>query len=506
MAELEMQEYEQLNRNKETTYDVIKVDKGTIEMNHLVIQSWSQFFKNVLLILIVSLFSAGVVSIVTYFTICAQLEQKLADIDRKLAKIEKKNMTKLQETDNKENTYLDNNTMCYNGKSWQRLNDSKSCVCAAGFLGKQCEYSDGKDTSFMVVFHEGVRSPMPTILVASESTARLSVLYFNNNTNQSITIDKNNTEYILSTSVLPSDGIHMVGVEIHSDVKINVYGFLNGDRGSEGYLSMPMKFASTKYIIPTLTAFTAGYGFKNLLALLPIYQNTAVRTLITASKPVFVVSGNQCNYAVQLQISKGGCQPFIELILPTDQLDNIFITPHISTRLNNTVRIQTANSTKLNVKFGNRNISKTLKAREYWDFYYNTTSFIFASNDILVMSYPHGLEGGKGDPFMMTIPGVNQYLYEYDFAVPTGFDSFISITVKRNSIDGVLLDGEFPNITSVLNISEGRIHYSTFSVPISDGAHHIEHRGKVRFGLWVYGNRFYDVYGYPAGLAYKIYH
>lgn len=64
-----MQVYEHLSRNEETTYDEIKVDKGTTEINHLVFQSWSQFFKNVLLILIVSLFSAGVVSTAVYFTV-----------------------------------------------------------------------------------------------------------------------------------------------------------------------------------------------------------------------------------------------------------------------------------------------------------------------------------------------------------------------------------------------------------------------------------------------------
>lgn len=69
MAELEMQEYEHLNQNEETTYDEIKVDKGTTEINHLVFQSWSQFFRNFLLILIASLFSAGVVATVSYFTV-----------------------------------------------------------------------------------------------------------------------------------------------------------------------------------------------------------------------------------------------------------------------------------------------------------------------------------------------------------------------------------------------------------------------------------------------------
>lgn len=44
--------------------------------------------------------------------------------------------------------------------------------------------TDGKDTTFMAIFHDGrshVSSPVPRILIASEITARISVLYFNSN-------------------------------------------------------------------------------------------------------------------------------------------------------------------------------------------------------------------------------------------------------------------------------------------------------------------------------------
>ncbi|XP_071137212.1 IgGFc-binding protein-like [Mytilus edulis] len=365
-------------------------------------------------------------------------------------------------------------------------------------------------------------------------------------------MDKSNTEYNLSKSVLPSDGIHMAGVELHSDKGINVYGFFFGsvvsEGVSEGYSSMPTRFASTKYIIPTLPAFITRY--KNMIALTPCYQNTVVSinlklksgsvaydnkqysnnetirimvnkydtfqlsttsdlsgTMVTSSKPVIVVSGNQCNSAVPINIVAGSCNPFIESVLPTDQLDDMFITPYISTRLNNTVRIQVINSTNLTIKTGTKTISKTINAREFFDFYYNTISFISSSDDILVTSYPHGLSGRKGDPFMMTILGVNQYLYEYDFVVPSGFDSFISITVQSDAINGFLLDGySFNNRSSVFSISEGMDNFSTFSLPISAGLHRIEHKKKVRFGLWIFGNGdTWDGYGYPAGMAYKAY-
>ncbi|XP_071137208.1 IgGFc-binding protein-like [Mytilus edulis] len=230
-------------------------------------------------------------------------------------------------------------------------------------------------------------------------------------------------------------------------------------------------------------------------------------TMVTSSKPIIVVSGNQCNTAVPANIRLGDCNPFIESVLPTNQLDNIFITPYISTRLNNTVCIQVINSTNLTIKTGNKTISKTIKARDFFDFYYSTISFISSSEDILVTSYPHGLGESKGDPLMMTIPGVNQYLYKYDFVVPTGFDSYISITVQSDATDGLFLDGNSSKSqSSVFSISKGMKNFSTFSLPLSAGLHRIEHKKKVRFGLWIFGNEDpRDGYGYPARMAYKAY-
>ncbi|XP_071137216.1 IgGFc-binding protein-like [Mytilus edulis] len=433
--------------------------------------------------------------------------------------------------------------MCYNGESWQRLNDYNRCVCAAGFFGKNCKHSDWKGTSFLVVFLGGlIGNLIPKLLVASDITARLSVFYFNNTNNQSIIIDETNTEKYLNNSVFPSDVIHSAGLEVHSDVRVNMYGLLYDGLYSEGFLLMPVRFASTEHIIPTLP-----YGYGKIFAVTAVNQNTVILidlklqsgsitydnkqygnkdtlrfvmnryhtfqlshtsdlsgTIVTSSKPVIVVSGNSCSRAVGYNHA-GGCQSFIESVLPTNQHDNLFITPHVATRLNNTVRLQSVHNTSLTIKIGNEKKSLSLMARDSLDFYYNTISLISPSDDILVMSYPHGLPKHKGDPFMMTIPGVNQYLYEYDFVVPTGFDSYISITVQSDAIDGFLLDRNPFNIRSVFSISEGLYQFTTFSMSISTGFHHIEHSRTVRFGLWINGNGDIDGYGYPAGMAYKIF-
>ncbi|VDI23526.1 Hypothetical predicted protein [Mytilus galloprovincialis] len=373
MAEIQMQDYEEIRRdNDDHKYDDLKIDKTKVKIDH-------------------------------------ELRQKLLDIDMRLTAIEKQNGTKLRESENGESTDLDTHTMCYNGGVWQNCHESNICVCTAGFLGKQCEYSDGKDTSFMVVFHEGWNSPF----------------------------GKRKTEHNLSKSVLPSDGIHLAGVEIHSDVRIKLYGFENHDHHSEGFLSLPLRFASTKYTIPSLPAYTASSksDLKNVLVISPIKQNTTV--------------------SIHLKLKSGA------------------ITYESKTYKNN-----------------------------------DTIKLVINEYNTLQLSHTSDLSGTMvtSSKPVIVISG-NQCSYAVPANITLGFDSFISITVRSAAVDGFFLDGNSSNSRrSYFRISEGMNNFSTFSLSISAGLHHIEHRRKARFGLWVYGNKYpWDGYGYPAGMAYKAY-
>jgi len=44
---------------------------------------------------------------------------------------------------------------------------------------------------------------------------------------------------------------------------------------------------------------------------------------------------------------------------------------------------------------------------------------------------------------------------------------------------------------------------ATFSHVVTDGTHIIRHMSGIQFGLWVYGNRNNDGYGFPARVTYK---
>lgn len=105
---------------------------------------------------------------------------------------------------------------------------------------------------------------------------------------------------------------------------------------------------------------------------------------------------------------------------------------------------------------------------------------------------------------MMTIHGGNQYLPEYHFAVPSSsFSSSISIAVRSSDIGGFILDNQPITIKNIYSITHGSDDFSTGSVSIQPGVHHMKHLNGANFGLWVYGSKTYDGYGYPAGIHFR---
>ena len=101
----------------------------------------------------------------------------------------------------------------------------------------------------------------------------------------------------------------------------------------------------------------------------------------------------------------------------------------------------------------------------------------------------------------MTIPGVDQYLSHYVFHVPDlNFTSSLSFVIKSSEMNGIRVDGKAIEITSLRNITLSGTMYSTFALSVTAGRHIVEHLNDAPFGLWVYGRRTHDSYGYPAGM------
>ncbi|XP_063404551.1 uncharacterized protein LOC134688013 [Mytilus trossulus] len=410
---------------------------------------------------------------------------------------------------------------------------------------------NGTDISCFKVFflqQEYTVNRESDLFVAGNSTVKITVQEFSQNYYKTVLITPKNFAFPLGDTVrITADGAGQHGALICTNDTASIYGFYDARYGGEGYLAIPAKYQSTIYVIPSFNIINIGRRFKSrsIMAVSPLNTNTTVHillqsdqgpitvnnvkyslnssitmvlnpyetfqlshthdltgTLVTSSAPVFVISGSNCINTYNTP-SVYDCNPIMEMILPTDQLDSLYVIPEIAKYKWSTVRVLSINATSITFKNTSSAISILLRPREYLDFQHEKISYIQSSDNVIVTVYPQYTLPGFFDTFMMTIHGVNQYLPEYHFAVPSkGFSSFISIVVQSSEIGGFILDDKRITL-NIYSISHGSDDFSTGSVSIEHGAHHIKHLNGTKFGLWVYGSKQYDGYGYPGGIQFR---
>ncbi|CAG2209474.1 unnamed protein product [Mytilus edulis] len=255
---------------------------------------------------------------------------------------------------------------CMNGGKCQISGNRHKCECVYGYLGDKCQYADGREKDFIVIFHQAHGSSSPRILPAINRKSEINIFYYANNKNASVTLNSADNTYTLDSNVLMTNGLHQAGAEIHSNVLITLYGFLFVRSQSEGFFVIPTRFVSTEYLIPSFTPYSTTR--RSVFSLSSVYSNTIVRihfkikdgtieydnmqysnsqtltlvlnkytafqishtsdltgTRIIASQPIVVVSGNLYNQVIGI----ASIQPFIEMVLPTNQIDNVYVIPYL---------------------------------------------------------------------------------------------------------------------------------------------------------------------------------
>ncbi|XP_063448284.1 uncharacterized protein LOC134727823 [Mytilus trossulus] len=378
----------------------------------------------------------------------------------------------------------------------------------------------------------------PVLYIHGHDDGNVTIKYNSFNSNMSITKGKN--EMILKKGVFLRDGIENKGIHITSTVPITVYVFQTHKHSSDGYAAIPIKYMSTEYIVSSFTVWKHNERYYNSffgIVSLSEYTNVKVKlkmkqgtvqfngkefgngkiieirmsafqtlqlshnydisgTAVSSSKPIGVVSGNICNL-----VDNHACNHATEMILPINQLDNEFIIPIIQTRPKSTVRLLSPGKGQIKVHHEDRHYETQLNEGEYHDLIHNDISVVQSIGNLLVTVFPHEAHGF--DSYMMTVYGINQYKSDYSFIIPSNFSSFVSITFYGDDIRGFEIDGNGMKVHKKFQkIVHGK-KYITFSYNITEGAHRINNYMGIRFGLWLYGNRFNDGYGYPAGIAFR---
>lgn len=246
--------------------------------------------------------------------------------------------------------------------------------------------------------------------------------------------------------------------------------------------------------------------------LLVFSDNDLTGTVITADKPLTVVSGHEC---VNVPLMESGCEPLaIQLPLTSTWGTNFILAPFDGrnsaqrfkavTSKNNTTIAYTCDNTSVTIT--NVSIFFELSTDKY--------CYLESSNPILLAELSVGQTlDSLGDPAIAMISPIDQYIQEVQFvSLPnTHFpNSYISITVptEHYSPNGIFLNGEIITCQwqTIYNRSSIAVGYGC-SMAVSSEAntpaqHTISHiRPGGLFSVLVYGfNTFpYQGYAYLTG-------
>jgi RHS repeat-associated protein len=357
-----------------------------------------------------------------------------------------------------------------------------------------------------------------------------------------------------SVQVLSSDTIETKGIHVTAQNPVAVYGLNFVPFATDGYLGLPTRTLGTSYIIASyrndvetaggqalgtefgITATqdntnitivpTASSG--NRQATLPYaiqlnqgqtYQlsNHANYTelnapsgppvdmtgsVVTSDKPVAVFAGHDCEV---IPDNSSFCNSIVEELPPTNLWGQNFVTMPLATERNGDVFRFVAQTDGTHVQVNHQAVA-ILGRGQFFEQVINGPAEISADNPILVVQYAQS-QGASGnndldDPSMIIVPPFEQFGGSYTINNPTSGwfpDNFINVIAPTSAAQsgGILLDGTPLAATAFQPI--GTSPFSGAQVDVAAGAHTLT--GGLPFGVWVYGFKVQDAYGYTGGVC-----
>lgn len=327
----------------------------------------------------------------------------------------------------------------------------------------------------------------------------------------------NKSGYLSSTSMTVIDlkgspatrpnTVESKGILLTTTVPVSTYMFLQGD--ADGTFLMETKYCGKNYILPVydlamislnddtrVEIFLNASGSRTqtlflnrLQTFVSIYPATAGLMKISASKPICLINHLQHGDAL------------LQMDIPIEQFSEGYIVPLWYTFNESEFLMITSNvSTNLHITPSKGEGLEAINAFGSRRSTLQDTVVVISSNPILVTAVYY-----SNTSYVTTlIPSVDSYRPWYMFAVPAmGFTSRVTIVVPTTRLGGLYLDNHQVDViqASVHTVTYKGTLFSIFASPVSPGSHVMMHRDNVPFGLYVYGQKLDDVFGYVAVLA-----
>ena len=233
-------------------------------------------------------------------------------------------------------------------------------------------------------------------------------------------------------------------------------------------------------------------------------------TQIVSNKPLTVISGHECG---QVPLGINYCEHMTQQIPPTITWGKQFLlvpfehrqsgqyTKLVTSQDHTTITLScngsTTNVVIINSKGGN------------YTFFFGSSQYchIQANKPIIVVLFATGgsLDDNIGDPIMIIVPPIEQYLNRYDFYVINMDFVGISVTVTPEHFSpySILLDGvPLTNWVAILNSSMDIVGYGTKIATTANPRRSVVHTGNGTLSVLLYGFQSGPSagYGYPVGM------
>jgi RHS repeat-associated protein len=341
------------------------------------------------------------------------------------------------------------------------------------------------------------------------------------------------------------NSIEPKGIHVTTLADVTVYGLDHSPFSTDGYLGLPVDVLGTEYI--TLSYRNGGGLAGSLFSMMAVTDGTVVTitpaadtavvfpggtpvtlhagtpyqitlnqgdayqlvnlgatadlsgSFISADKPIAVFGGHACT---RIPVEVVACDQLVEQLPSIDKWGTSFVTMPLAVRTaGDTFRVVASrNNTHVSV---NGVEVAILNGGQIDERVLTAPSIITADQPIMVAQYANSFffDSTNGDPFMMLVPPVDQFLSHYTVATPTpgsqaNYINFINVVVPTVEVGSLLLDGSLVPVNSFVNI--GTTGYAGAQLPVGVGSHTLS--GGHPFAAFIYGFDAFDSYGYPAGM------
>lgn len=403
---------------------------------------------------------------------------------------------------------------------------------------------DSSGTKFWVAFPSNIYN-----------TTAQKFLYITSQTNASGNVYMSNPMYNINFSISPgavtivalpfncemtlNNYFDYKGIRITSNNKITVYGISKDDTITDAFLALPVDGLGTDYIIQ---------GYKNnnytninfpqggsQFAIVGTEDNTIVTfilpvdtltynagvpysftlnegqvfrlrnddlsadlsgTIINSNKRIAVFGSHHC---ANIPSNTLWCDYLIEQLQPTTTWGKEFVLCPLYDRNNGDTYRFTSVENNTNI-YLDGSLLITLNANQFYEVIIDGPGYITSNNRIMITQYANSTDydSKTGDPCMILIPPIEQYLKSYTVFSPAGFaNNYINIIAPSEAAGNITIDGYTISAASFTNVWTSG--YSFVRLSVLPGLHNII--SDYNIAVIVYGFDFRESYGYPGGIG-----